>query len=159
MSKKPGSGTTVAKKQDTTRIDVTVPGARTRFEAWIKDRGGVQVWNNVNLSDCGAGLLFTPALTDSTTPEQTPKPHWSRERGEVVKDISRFRFLKAFKEVKRIKIAVRVGSQGLSLKLTDASSAKVRKWCEKIAEGNNGVQPYYHFECDECVLELPEWDE
>lgn len=40
------------------RIDVLVPGARVKFEDWIKNRGGVQVWENVNLSTPRAGQWF-----------------------------------------------------------------------------------------------------
>ena len=35
---------------DNTKIFVGVVGARPKFEDWIANRGGVQVWDNVNLS-------------------------------------------------------------------------------------------------------------
>ena len=44
--------------------EMSVPGARERVAAWIKDRGGVAIWPNINLSDAGKGPTFTPAVTD-----------------------------------------------------------------------------------------------
>jgi hypothetical protein len=117
--------------------DVTVPGVREKFETWIRDRGGVQVWENLNLSNPGAGRQFTPALQTIDEPGMlagrapSPAPHWSVGRGEVVTSIDRFRFVASWAEVKRFRVAIRRGAQGFTLKCTDASSAKIHKELEK----------------------------
>lgn len=137
---------------DKTKIFVGVVGVRPRFEDWIAGRGGVQVWDNVNLSDPGKGHMFTPVeAVDGTL---TDKPHWSVARGEVITDINRFEFVKAWTEIKRFHVAIRPGSQGLTMKLTDASSAKVRRYTEKHPEA------FYRFdyETQECVFEMPEME-
>ena len=134
---------------DRLKIRVLAPGAREKFEDWIAARGGVQIWNNVNLSDPGAGPIFTPAMTGD---HPTEKPRWSHERGEVVTDINRFEFVKAWKEIKRFHVAIRMGSQGTMLKLTDASSAKVRKF----EDSHPGAYYRFDYETQECVFEMPE---
>lgn len=133
----------------TPKIFVGVVGARAKFEDWIANRGGVQVWDNVNLSTPGKGPMFTPANDVDGTP--TVKPSWSVARGEVVTSIHRFAFVKAWKEVKRFHVAIRPGSQGMSFKLTDASSRRV--W--KVADQNPGAHYRFDYDTQECVFEMP----
>jgi hypothetical protein len=130
------------------RIDVLVPGARVKFEDWIVNRGGVQIWENVNLSTPRAGQWFTPALTNG---QPTPTPHWSTVVGERVIDIDRFRFVKEMKEVKRFHVATRISGSGIMLKCTDASSRKIEKALEKF------LGTCYHFDYDtqEAIIEMP----
>lgn len=155
------------------RIQVGVPGARERMETWVKERGGVQVWNNINLSNPGAEEQFTPAFDNHITyymegvlitidgilGEPTRAPSWSVARGELITDLSRFRFVKRWEEVARFHVAIRRGSQGLSLKCTDASSARIWKstayWTKR-----RGVPASYHFDYDtqEAVIEVPEFE-
>ena len=145
------------------RIVVTTVGVRPKFEEWIADRGGVQVWNNLNLSNHDAGHQFTPALTQVEVPIEnggvnmvpTPQPHWSVGRGEVVTDINRFRFVKSWKEIKRFRVGVRMGSQGMSLKVTDGGTRRIRATQAKFPEA------YYHFDysSQEAVFEIPEYEE
>jgi len=158
------------------KIDVMVPGSRGKFELWIKERGGVQVWHNLNLSNPGAGNQFTPATMVITkdelkdypglgigSPVMYPKPHWSVGAGEVVTDIARFRFVKSFKELKRIRVALRRGAQGLIFKLTDGSQRKVDRALDKAREKygeayyrkDGGLFDYERF----IVIEVPEWED
>jgi hypothetical protein len=141
---------------------VMVPGCREKFETWIKERGGVQVWDNVNLSDPGRGPAFTPALQVVEVPEANgginsipyDSPSWRYARGEVVQDIKRFKFIKSFKEVKRFRVAIRMGGQGLSMKCTDASSRRIHKALDQYP----GAVYRFDYEWQEAVIELPEWE-
>jgi hypothetical protein len=137
--------------------DVTVPGVREKFETWIRDRGGVQVWENLNLSNPGAGRQFTPAemigLGEDGKPTPSPAPHWSVGRGEVVTSIDRFRFVASWAEVKRFRVAIRRGAQGFTLKCTDASSAKIHKALEKYP----GSTYRFDYDHQEAVIEVPTW--
>src|ERR1017187_7733431 len=106
------------------QIVVLVIGAKEKFIDWINSRGGVQFWHNANLSDPTAGDVFTPALTTEGTTSQSPR--WSHPtKGELVQDISHFKFATKLQEVDRFKIAVRIGSNGFMINLTDASSKRL----------------------------------
>jgi hypothetical protein len=145
-------------------IQVGVPGAREKFEKWIAERGGVQVWDNLNLSNSDAGQQFTPALTDGEVPgiddahhkvqKAYPQPHWSVGRGEVITDISRFRFVKSWKEVKRFRVGVRMGSQRMSLKVTDGGTRRIRAACDKFP----GSSYHFDYSTQEAVIEIPEFE-
>jgi len=131
-------------------IQVDIPGSRSKFEYWIKERGGVQVWINVNLSDPGAGEIFTPAK--ELTGADYPKPKWSVTRGEVITDINRFKFVKDWVEKKRFKVKVRLSSNGTMLKCTEVSSRRIWKELEKLPPGAT-----YHFDYEnaEAVISVP----
>ena len=146
-------------------IKVYVPGIREKFELWIKTRGGVKVWRNIDLSNCGAGPIFTPALTDGEDGKgivSYPKPSWRVDNGEVVTDISRFKFAKGFKEFKRIRVALRRGN-GLNFCLTDGSQRKVdqaveaaeEKFGEATFRKDGGLFDDERF----IVVEVPEWED
>jgi hypothetical protein len=141
-------------------IKVTALGVKEKMLDWIANRGGVQVWYNINLSDAGAGEQFTPALTENG--EQMGKPHWSVERGELITDIRRFKFAASFVEVKRFHVAVRQGS-GLNYKATDGSQRKLDRYMAAAIE-KYGEDVYYRkdgglFNADrEIVIEYPIWE-
>jgi hypothetical protein len=135
------------------RIDIYVPECREKFAEWIKSRGGVARWRNINLSNPDAGDQYTPALTDG---KETGKPHWSVEYAETITDLSRFRFVKELKEVKRFHVAVH--SAFLSFKLTDASSRKIRKMCAKYSTPEAPASYHFDYETQECVITVPVWE-
>jgi hypothetical protein len=133
---------------------VLVPSVREQFEEWIRERGGVAVWENANLSNPSAGAMFTPLYTDG---KLTPQPSWQTvSTPAVVTDIARFRFVLEMREMDRLRVATRVGSQGLSLKLTDLSAKRLRKRLDKA-----GDEAMYRFDFDtqEAVIEIPLWEE
>lgn len=99
-----------------------------KLKEWVKTCGGVAQWESVNLSNPNAAWL-TPANV-------TSKPTWqaANEPAQIVTDPTEIGVI-TYREVKRFHVAVRRGSQGLSLKLTDASSTKLRKALEKAGDG------------------------
>lgn len=145
----------------TSRIEIMTPGVRAQIENWIKNRGGVAVWTNVNLSNCDAGDQFTPATTiDGIKINDDPgghRPHWSVAFKEVVTDIKRFRFVKEFKEVKRFRVAIRPAF--LSFKCTDASTRKIRKMCAKYSTEQAKAVYRFDYDTQEAVIELPVWED
>jgi len=134
------------------QIFVGAPGARASFEDWIAERGGVQIWKNINLSNPGGGGIFTPALDQDGTPFQ--KPAWNVERAEVITDIARFKFVDAWREVKRFHVAVRPGSQGLSLKCTTGSTNRIMAALAKYP----GSRYRFDYMMQEAVIEVPEYE-
>jgi hypothetical protein len=135
------------------KIDVLALGAREKFLDWIKNRGGVQVWRNLNLSNPDAGNQYTPYL--NITRDVQDAPHWSVGRGELITDITRFRFVKGFKEVKRFHVGVRMGGNGLSVKVTDGGSRRIRAALDKYP----GSVYHFDYEYQDAVIEVPEWEE
>ena len=141
------------------KITVTVPGARELFTKWIEHRGGVTRWKNVDLSNSDAGDQFTPATAipeGDNPPQPYSKPHWSMQQDETINDLGRFRFVREMKEVERFPVEVRMGGNGMQLKLTDESSQKVRNRNTEIEE-ERGKPSYYHFdyETQEAIFTIP----
>lgn len=115
---------------------------------WIKNRGGILVWQSVNLSNPGISWL-TPARLKDGRP--APRPSWqAAERpARHITDMADVMVARNL-EYKRVRISVRPGSQGLSLKLTDAASGRVRKALHEAGEG-----AWYRLEGNEAVIMRP----
>jgi hypothetical protein len=137
------------------------PANAPRFREWIKERGGIAIWRSINLSNPGASWS-TPTLTREGTP--TGRPTWEADskpsllvtRESEVAVVSE-------REVKRFRVAIRRGTQGLQYKLTDASSRRLTKAVEAAGEGARYVFDYETQEA--CILvpdktvPLDEWTE
>ena len=121
-----------------------------KFLEWIAKRGGVAVWPSVDLSDPGVSMS-SPALTPEGKP--TPKPHWklAAEPSRVITSASEIDVV-TWKEVKRFHVGVRRGSQGMSVKLTDGATRKLRAAVAKAGEGAT-----YRFDYEEqaAVILVP----
>ena len=130
------------------KYDIHVEGAKEKFATWIADRGGVAVWKDQSLSRRG-GNMFTPA-------DQTGEPQWGYARADTVTSIEDFRFSVGMREVKRFRVAIRISSNGMMLKLTDAASEKLNKALDVA-----GPDAVYTFDYDtqEAVISLPIWEE
>ena len=159
------------------KIDVYTLGVREDFETWIRECGGVKVWRGVNLPNLGP--IFTPALgrkehfTFAELARVTnggedillvpyPKPSWQLDNGEVITDITRFRFVKGFKEFKWIRVALERGS-GYNYRLTDGSQHKVDRAMQACID-KHGDAVYRKdgslFDCERyIVVEIPEWED
>ncbi len=131
---------------------VDAPLAVHTFQAakvarWLQHCGGIAVWGSLDLSDPGREW-FTPArLTDGTLPSP---PHWSapNKPKRIVTDIEQV-FVVTHREAARVRIAIRRGSYGLRWKLTDASSARLRKALAKA-----GSTAVHVFEGDHAVVHV-----
>ena len=99
---------------------------------WFQERGGIAVWKSVDMSN--AGRSWTTPMRDAEG-NPTPRQDWRMEQApslvitdpaEVMVDVP--------KEVKRFRVAIKAGSQGMLLKCSDASSRRIRRECEKARE-------------------------
>ena len=140
------------------RIRIMVPGAREKFTDWIANRGGVARWRNINMSNPDGGDMYTPVNAQDGQP--MTKPHWGVLWEENITDIKRFQFARETKEVKRFRVAIRRGANGLQFKCTDASSRKIRENQRRLEEKLHTTVTY-HFDYDsqECVLESIAWED
>ena len=119
-----------------------------RILDWIQTRGGIAIWRSINLGNPGAS--WTTPVTDAEG-KPTEKPSWqaSSVPERIITDPAEV-LVSEDVEVARLHIAIRTGSQGMSLKLTDGSSRRVRKAVAKAGEG-----AFYVFEGDEAVILKP----
>lgn len=120
------------------------------FLDWLKNRGGVAVWRSINLSNMGQSWS-TPALTSEGLPMRKPNWQAANEPEHVITSANEVEVV-VDREVKRFHVAVRMGAQGMMLKCTDASSARIRREVEKAGEG-----AYYVFDytSQEAVIFAP----
>ena len=117
---------------------------------WLKTRGGIAVWESVNLSNFGTS--WTTPLNDAQGQPKS-KPTWEagNQPIRIITDPAEVVISKDA-EVKRFRVAVRMGSQGLMLKVTDAGTRRIRAAVEKAGKG-----AYYRFdyETQEAVIYAP----
>ena len=128
---------------------VIEPNAKT-FLKWFRERGGIAIWGSVNLSN-PSQTWSTPIHTESG--ERYTKPNWqcSTEPTRLITDMDEV-LVDTPREVKRFHVAIRRGDQGLSFKLTDGSTAKVRREMAKA-----GDDAWYEFDygTQEAVILVP----
>ena len=123
-----------------------------KLAEWIRDRGGVAVWRSVNLSDPSASWS-TPAMDMCPNPHTTlrelnncsvcdggrfiphKKPTWQADGEPVIITDPAEIGVSDDVEVKRFHVAVRTGGQGLTIKVSDGGSRRIRSEVEKAGEG------------------------
>lgn len=151
------------------------PQNAPKFLDWIRNRGGVAHFSSIDLSDLDKSWS-APFLSKDDCPNcsgtghigdapcgaplcvggkvRTNKPHWkSANNPDKVYTNTDDILVTIDKEVKRFHIAVRRGGNGLSLKVTDASTRKIREAVAKAGEG-----AYYEFDyaTQEAVILKPD---
>lgn len=115
------------------------------IEAWFKDSGGIKVWTSINMSN--PGQLWITSYRD------TRKPNWQcANTPEVITNRDEVG-ITIYTQVKRFHVAVRRGAQGLSWKLTDASTRKVRK---ALAAAGDGAILTFDYSWQDAIISVPE---
>jgi len=104
-----------------------------RFLEWLKNRGGIAVWNSVNLSN-PAMTWSSPVNDEEGKPFNKKRVSW--QAGEVVRIVTDINDVDVVvsKEVKRFHVAVRKGSNGMSLKVTHGGTRRIEAAKRKAAE-------------------------
>lgn len=146
----PSESSPVTRKVDELFPHPVHPDAANLIWSWFQSRQGISIWASVNLSNPGR-TWTTPRFTAQGDP--APKPSWEADSLPLVStDDPNDCVVDVPKEVKRFHVAVRRGSQGLSLKLTDGSTRKVERALEKAGENS-----WYAFDymTQECVIYVP----
>lgn len=118
---------------------------------WIATRGGVAIWPSIDLSDLDKSWS-TPANAIDGTP--TTKPHWKSDHKpcRTITDPAEILVTKD-KEVKRFHVAIRMGSQGLVMKVTDGGTRRIRA---AVAKAGEGAYYTFDYETQEAVIMAPE---
>ena len=128
------------------------PENAEKFKDWLANRGGIAFWRSVSLSDPGR-TMSTPATHQDGKP--ATKPHWmmGEKPDRIITDINDVEVVLE-KVVKRFHVAVRMGSQGMSFKVTDGGTRRIRAEVAKAGEG-----AWYQFDYDayeNCVILKPD---
>jgi len=129
------------------------PETAHRFADWLATRGGIAVWRSGNISNPGASWS-TPALVLDGTP--TPRPTWQAEMTpeRIITDIALVR-VSMWREVKRIKVSTRMGTQGLTIKLTDASADRLRQTLARLSRKHGKDTTYgFDYNTQEAVISV-----
>lgn len=130
------------------------PENAAKMLMWIRERGGIAVWQSVDLSDTEVSWS-TPVRSEDGTP--ISKPTWKAANipCRLISDPSEVEVITA-REVKRFHVAVRRGSQGLSLKVTDGGSRRIRAEVAK-ASAKFGGEAWYEFDysTQDAVIFVP----
>ena len=117
---------------------------------WFQERGGIAVWKSIDMSN--PGRSWTTPIRDAEG-NPMPRQDWRMEQtpsltitdpAEVMVDVP--------KEVKRFRVAIKAGGQGMLLKCSDASSRRIRRECQKAGE-----ESWYEFDyaTQEAVIFVP----
>ena len=130
---------------------VTTAEDAEKIADWLRNRGGIAIWQSIDFSRAGQ-TLTTPATTTEGTP--FPKPtNWVDPTPACI--ISDFADVLVSKdvEVKRFHVALRLGGNGMKVKCTDASSRRIREAVDKAGEGASYV---FDYDTQEAVILRPE---
>ena len=132
---------------DNSKLEV-IPANAGLIAKWIAERGGVAVWRSINLSNPSASWTCPVKDKDGTV---NTRPNWqcASTPERIITDPAEVVVLKP-REVRRFRVAVRQGMNNpYTLKLTDASTRKVR---EAVAKRGEGAWHEFDFSTQEAVI-------
>jgi len=119
-----------------------------KMYSWITTREGFNVWDSANLSDPGKTMSM-PVIDQYGNRDK--KPSWDADKIiRTIKDVSECEVIQA-KEVKRFRVGVRMGGNGLSLKVTDGGSRNIKK---ALAKYENSWYEFDYYS-QEAVIFVP----
>lgn len=120
------------------------PEHAARMLDWIANRGGVAVWQSINVANLGASWSTPATLADG---QPATKPTWQvADAPERIITDARDIEVVTRREVKRFHVGV------FALKLTDGATRKVRAAVEKAGEG---ASYEFDYSTQEAVITVP----
>ncbi len=130
------------------RVD---PEYAVKILDWLKTRGGLALWGSIDLSDLGAS--WTGPLNNADGTPST-KPHWKSASTpyRIITDPAEV-VVATMKEVKRFRVGIRLGSQGMTYKVTDGGTRRIRR---EVVKAGVGATHVFDYETQEAVILAPE---
>lgn len=121
------------------KLRVDASDAR-QIRDWLANRGGLAVWESVDLSRPGDSVT-TPVLKSDGNP--TPKPYYwvGAEPARIITDPDEVEVAR-YREVKRFHVATRLGAQGFKVKVTDGGTRRINREVRKAGPGATYVFDY-----------------
>jgi hypothetical protein len=130
---------------------ITTPDNAGKIADWLRTRGGIAIWQAIDFNRLGQ-TLTTPLNTADGQPHAKPT-HWVDSTPAcVITDFADVLISKDV-EVSRLKVALRLGSNGLQVKCTDASTRRIRT---AIAKAGTGAYHEFDYETQEAVIFKPQ---
>ena len=111
-----------------------------RIWDWLQTRGGIKVWNSINLSNPDASW---------TTPADALKPTWEAGTPRLITDPSEVH-VATYEVFKKFHVGVRQGGTGLVLKVSDGGSRRIRRELARAGAGSTYRFDYFAF--DNCLI-------
>lgn len=127
------------------------PENAIKINVWLVTRGGIAIWESVNLSNPEASWT-TPATNDDGTPATKPTWEAGDKPARIITDSNEVEVV-FDREVKRFRVAVRCGSNGLSFKVTDRGSDRIRR---EVARAGKGATYRFDYDTQEAVILAPD---
>ena len=130
---------------------IVAPENAQRITEWLETRGGLAVWHSVDLSDLGFSMTTPVRGIDGKT---VTKPHWKLDDkpARIITDAKDVLVSKDI-EVKRFRVGIRLGSQGMKLKVSDGGSRRIRS---AVAKAGSGSFYVFDYSTQEAVIMRPE---
>lgn len=134
------------------------PEHAPKFLEWIADRGGVAVWNSINLSNFLASWS-TPARNLDGSPAQKPTWQAANTPSRIITDAAEVDVIMA-REVKRFHVGIKQGD-GFAFVVTDGGTRRIRR--EVAKAGDEAWHEFDYYAQDAVILvpdktvPLPEW--
>ena len=111
---------------------------------WIQTRGGVAIWESIDLSDLGKSWT-TPVNQANGEPATSPSWQAANAPTRIITDPGEIDVVKTL-VVKRFHVGIRMGAQGMTLKLTDGATRRVRAAVAKAAENRADNEAWHEFD-------------
>jgi len=115
----------------------------SRIHDWLTKRGGVAVWESINLSNPGAEFL---------TPADSKRPNWqvANKPARVVTDINNVT-VTVLRQVRRFHVSVRV--KEMALVVSDGGTRRIRR---ELAKHKDATYQFDFDSFDNVVILVPE---
>lgn len=131
------------------------PEHAEKIKDWLATRGGLALWQSVDLSDPGAS--WTGPLNDKDG-KPVEKPHWKSDSKpyRVITDINEVEVVVP-KVVKELKLGIKRGSGFMQLVYTDKGSERIKREVKKAGAGAWHQPIFPAFEgTPNCVILAPD---
>lgn len=121
-----------------------------KIAEWLRTRGGIAVWRSINLSNPGAS--WTSPVLDAGG-QLAGKPTWQAANTpeRIIADPAEV-IVATDKEVKRFRVGVRQSSNGMSFKVTDGGTNRIRR---EVAKAGENAYHAFDYSTQEAVILVP----
>ncbi len=135
---------------DTSKVQIK-PADVDKILNWLKNRGGVFVWEYAVIG-CRPERLNSPATTEDGKPHQKPNWRFADTPKEHITDIDKFEVV-IDRPVKAFKVGVRMNWQTGACTVTDAATRRID--AEVFKAGPGAYHAFDHTAEKNCTVFVP----